>query len=152
MNAAMLEEILSEQGGDLLLGTIKGVANSGIKRIKQGEMPTQYAKMLSKEVSEIDWNQSSTNICNLIRGLNPRPVAFTKINGEVMKIYNAVEVKEKTSFEPGFVAQVSKDGIKVATVDGSILIKVVQFAGGKALKVEEYIKGHTINDAIVLGK
>ena len=152
MDAAKLEEILSSQGGDLLLDTIKGVANSGIKRTKQSEMLTPYAKMLDKKTAEINWNSSSSKICCLIRGLNPRPVAFTKINGEVMKIYNAIEVEEKRSFEPGFVIEVSKDGVKVATKDGSVLIKVVQFAGGKALKVEEYIKGHTINEAIVLGK
>jgi methionyl-tRNA formyltransferase len=151
MNAAKLEEILSNQGGDLLLDTIKGVANSGIKRTKQGEMQTEYAKMLDKKTAEINWNQSSKKICCLVRGLNPRPVAFTKINGDVMKIYNVVEIEEKRSVEPGFVIEVSKDGIKVATQDGSVLIKVVQFAGGKELKVEEYIKGHTIDEAIVLG-
>lgn len=152
MNASKLEEILSEQGGDLLLNTIKGVANSGIKKTKQGEMKTEYAKMLDKKTAEINWNSSSRKICCHVRGLDSGPVAHTKINGEVMKIYDAVEVEEKTSYEPGFVVEVSKDGIKVATSDGLVLIKVVQFAGGKALKVEEYIKGHTINEAIVLGK
>jgi len=151
MSASKLEEILSQQGGDLLLDTMKGVANSSIKKVTQGEMQTPYAKMLDKKTAQIDWNQSARKICCLIRGLNSGPVAYTKINGEVMKIYNAIEIEEKTSFEPGFVIGVSKDGIKVATKDGLVLIEIIQFAGGKALKVEEYIKGHTINDAIVLG-
>ena len=69
-----------------------------------------------------------------------------------MKIYSAIESEEKSSFEPGYIVDVTKDGIKVATKDGAVLIKVVQFAGGKALKVGEYIKGHTIDEAIVLGR
>lgn len=151
MNAAKLEKILSKQGGELLLDTIKGLVSGSIKRIKQGKMETEYAKMLDKKVAEINWNQSSRKICCQVRGLNPWPVAYTKINGEVMKIYNAVEIEEKGAFEPGFVIKVSKNGIKVATHNGSVLIKEVQFAGGKALKVEEYIKGHTIDEGIVLG-
>jgi methionyl-tRNA formyltransferase len=151
MNAKELEEILREQGGKLLLDTIEGLIAGSIKRIKQGEMETEYAKMLDKKIAEINWNQSSKKISCLIRGLIPWPVAYTKINGEIMKIYNAVEVEEKKSFKPGFVIEVSKDGIKVATLDGAVLIKVIQFAGGKTLKVEEYIKGHTIDEGIVFG-
>ena len=44
----------------------------------------------------------------------------------------------------------SREGVRVATEDGILLITILQFSGGKPLRVEEYIKGHTIEKGIKL--
>ena len=83
--------------------------------------------MLNKELALIDWNNSAKDIHNLIRGLNPWPIAYTSYNGEKMKIYESKVLSESTNKTPGTIISVSKDGIKVSTLDGVLLIRKIQF-------------------------
>lgn len=152
MTAGELHDILMEDGSKLLVDTLKGIAEGTIKREKQGETPTEYAKMLNKDIANIDWSLSSKKIKDLIRGLNPWPVAYTQYNGQNMKIYNSEVLNEESDKEFGYIINVSKDGIKVSCGQGVILIKTVQFSGGKPMDVSEYIKGHSIDTGIILGK
>ena len=127
MTAGDLHDILMERGADLLIKTIEGLVNKNIKPEKQND-ETFYAKMLNKELALIDWNNSAKDIHNLIRGLNPWPIAYTSYNGEKMKIYESKVLCEDTNKTPGTIINVSKDGIKVATLDGVLLIRKIQFA------------------------
>ncbi len=76
MTAGELHDILMVRGGNLLIETIEGIVNGSLKGIKQ-EGETCYAKMLSKNTGKISWNNSALDIHNLIRGLNPWPIAHT---------------------------------------------------------------------------
>ncbi|NMM65633.1 methionyl-tRNA formyltransferase [Clostridium sp. P21] len=152
MTAGDLHDILAEDGSDLLAKTLEGVENGTIKRQKQGDSTTDYASMLNKNMAKIDWNLSSTAVKNLIRGLNPWPVAYTQYEGENMKVYEASILNENGNYDPGYIIDVCNEGIKVACKDGSILLTTIQFSGGKPMRVSEYIKGHKINKGIILGK
>ncbi|WML35142.1 methionyl-tRNA formyltransferase [Clostridium sp. OS1-26] len=150
MTEGELHDIMMEDGGELLVRTLKGLIDGSITREKQGETPTKYASMLDKNMSKIDWNLSSHEIKNLIRGLNPWPIAYTQYDKQNMKIFKAMILNEEFKHEPGYVIDVSKDGIKVACGKGTLLIQEVQFPGGKSMKVGEYIKGHELKNGIIL--
>jgi methionyl-tRNA formyltransferase len=149
MTAGELYDILKVRGADLLLQSIEGIVNGSITPEKQGD-ETFYAKPLDKNIANIDWNKSSAEIHNLVRGLNPWPIAYTSYNDERMKIYETEALKEDTSKEPGMILEVSKNGVKVACKEGVLLIKKVQFPNGKPLTIEQYINGHEINKNIIL--
>ncbi len=51
--------------------------------------------MLDKNIANIDWNKSAEEIHNLVRGLNPWPIAYTDYKNERMKIYETEVLKEK---------------------------------------------------------
>lgn len=150
MTTGQLHDILMEDGADLLVETIYKYSKGEILPKKQNHEETCYAAMLSKETGKINWNQSSRDIKNLIRGLNPWPIAYTTYKGEVMKIFESGIINSKKDYEPGHIIKVSKEGIEVSTKDGILLVKTIQFPGGKPLRVEEYIKGHTIEEGIIL--
>ncbi|MBU5454018.1 methionyl-tRNA formyltransferase [Caproiciproducens sp. MSJ-32] len=144
MTAGELHDILSDRGADLVVKTIEGLLNNSIKAIKQPEETNFYAKMLNKEIGKIEWNNSAKDIHNLIRGLNPWPIAHTTYKEQNMKIFASVLLNEHSSKEPGTIIDVSKAGIKVATSEGILLIKKIQFPNGKPLTVEQYINGNKI--------
>lgn len=149
MTAGELYDILMERGSDLLVKTIEGIADGSLKPEKQSEK-TFYAKPLDKELAYVNWNKKSQEIHNLVRGLNPWPIAYTNYNGERMKIFETEVLKEETSKEPGTILEVSKKGIEVACEEGVLLIKKVQFPNGKPLTVEQYINGHEICKDVIL--
>lgn len=149
MTAGELHDILMIRGADLLVKSIEGIAKGNIAVQKQ-ESETFYAKMLDKNIANIDWNKASHEIHNLVRGLNPWPIAYTNYKGERMKIYETEALEEKSAKEPGTIIDVSKDGIKVACKEGVLIIKKVQFPNGKPLTIEQYINGHEIDKNIIL--
>ena len=149
MTSGELYDILKEKGADLLVQSIEGIANGSIIPEKQGE-ETFYAKPLDKSIANINWNKNSMEIHDLVRGLNPWPIAYTSYNGERMKIYETEVLNENISKEPGMILDVSKKGIKVACKEGALLIKKVQFPNGKPLTIEQYINGHEIERNIIL--
>lgn len=151
MTAGELYDVLKERGGKLLLDTIDGVFNKTITPEKQTN-ETFYAKMLNKEMAKIDWSNSATNIHNMIRGLNPWPVAHTLYDGSTMKIFESEVLDKQSSEENGKILSVSKNGIEVSTGEGILLIKKMQFPNSKPLKVEQYINGHDVNKEFILGK
>lgn len=143
MTAGELHDILMVRGGNLLIETIEGVANGTIKGIKQ-EGETCYAKMLSKNTGKISWDKSAIEIHNLIRGLNPWPIAHTTYKEDNMKIYEAEVLNENNNKEPGTILSVNKIGMKVSCNEGVLLVKKVQFPNGKPLTIEQYINGKDI--------
>lgn len=143
MTAGELHDILMARGGNLLIETIEGLANGTIKGIKQ-EGETCYAKMLSKDTGKISWDNSAREIHNLIRGLNPWPIAHTTYKNENMKIYQSEVLSEDSNKEPGTIISVNKTGMKVSCKEGVLLVKKVQFPNGKPLTIEQYINGKDI--------
>ena len=141
MTAGELHDILMVRGGNLLIETIEGVANGTVKGIKQ-EGETCYAKMLSKNTGKISWDKSAREIHNLIRGLNPWPIAHTTYKDDNMKIYESEVLNENSNKEPGTILSVNKTGMKVSCKDGILLVKKVQFPNGKPL---------TCNNNCILG-
>ena len=143
MTAGELHDILMVRGGNLLIEIIEGLANGTIKGIKQ-EGETCYAKMLSKNTGKISWDKSALEIHNLIRGLNPWPIAHTTYKEENMKIYESEVLNENSNKEPGTILSVNKSGMKVSCKEGVLLVKKVQFPNGKPLTIEQYINGKDI--------
>ena len=143
MTSGELHDILMNRGGELLIKTIEGLADGSIKGEKQ-EGETCYAKMLSKETGKINWNNSAESIHNLIRGLNPRPIAHTTYKDENMKIYESEVLAESSNKEAGTIIEVSKKGMKVSCGKGILLVKKIQFPNGKTLTIEQYINSKDI--------
>ncbi|BCZ48084.1 methionyl-tRNA formyltransferase [Clostridium gelidum] len=149
MTTGELHDILMVRGAELLIKSIEGISNENIVMQKQAD-ETFYAKMLDKNLANINWNKSSMEIHNLVRGLNPWPIAYTEYKGERMKIYETEFLEEENSKEPGTIIDVSKNGIKVACRIGVLIIKKVQFPNGKPLTIEQYLNGHEIEKNIIL--
>ena len=150
MTSGELHDILQVRGADLLIKTIEGISNGDIVTEKQQD-ETFYAKMLDKDLGNINWNKSSIEIHNLVRGLNPNVIAYTDYKGERMKIYETESLEENNSKDPGTIIEVSKSGIKDSCKEGVLNIKKVQFPNGKPLTIEQYLNGHEIEKNIILG-
>jgi len=150
ITAGELTDILMNSGAELLVKTINGIVNNEIQPIKQDNKVSTYASKLGKEMAKINWEQSNVNIHNFIRGLNPSPIAYTHYEDTVMKIYKSRVINEQSNKQIGSIIEVSKEGLKVSTGSGVLLIEEIQFPGKKPLKVKDYIRGNKINEDAIL--
>ena len=102
--------------------------------------------MLSRELSNIDWNQPAKAIHDKIRGLSPWPAASTNIICDtIIKIFGSSNLGEETTAQPGTIVAAGKQGIDVACGDGKVLrITQLQAPGGKRMAAADYLRGHPI--------
>ena len=143
MTAGELFDALAPIGAELLAETLVKLDAGGITPIKQDNSIATYAPMISKEAAVIDYNNSAKSVVDLVRGLNPNPVARTDIKGSRLKVYRAA-VGEETARTAGEAYE--KDGcIAVACGDGrEVLLSEVQGDGGKRMDSAAYLRGHPI--------
>ena len=141
---------LAEIGSQLIIKAIDHIVNGKINRIKQDNNLSNYAPMIFKDTGKIDWNMSKEGIFNLVRGLQPRPGAYTLYNGEKVKIHKVEYGDSTVDVENGKIIGVSKNGIKVKVSNGQIIIKELQFPGKKRLGVRDYLAGNNIDEGVVL--
>jgi methionyl-tRNA formyltransferase len=137
---------LSDVGAELLLETLKGLKEGSILPVKQGDSPTDYAKMLKKDMGEIDWTRPAVTIERLIRGLNPWPSAYTHLNGKTLKIWQGEVLTEDTKEEPGTVIRVEKDGFLIQTGAGLLKVKELQLEGKKRMEAGAFLRGFQIKE------
>ena len=146
-----LHDELAKLGAELLVSKLPDFENGNISAQKQNDEESCYAPMLSKKDGIMDFNKSAKEMECAIRGLSPWPGAFTYLNGEIFKVWEAETLDEKTDKEPGSVLEVSKEGIRIATGDGILLAKMIQVPGKKKMYVQDYIKGNNIEIGTILG-
>ena len=151
-NCEELFNRLSILGADVLSETLVLAEKGELNPEKQEDSLSSYAPMITKDTGLIDWNKSSDDIINLIRGTYVWPVAHTLYNGETLKIYSALKGSENTSSNPGEIVSCGKNGLEIKCGDGkTIIIKEAQFFGSKRMSIESYLNGHNIDCNLVLG-
>ena len=153
-----LHDKLSMAGGDLILFTLKKLEEGTLVRTPQTDEGTCYAKMLTKSLGDIDWNQGAVSIERLIRGLNPWPSAYTMWNGKTIKIWAAdviagreaadflseSGVPAETGTAPGTVVCSDKRGLVVSTGGGLLSIRELQMEGKKRMDTPAFLRGYPI--------
>lgn len=146
-----LHDELAKLGAELLVSKLPDFENGTISAEKQNDEASCYAPMLSKKDGVIDFTKNAEEIQCAIRGLSPWPGAYTYLNGDIFKIWEAEALDKTSDKEPGTVLEVSKEGIKIATGNGILLAKMIQVPGKKKMYVADYIKGNNIEIGTTLG-
>ena len=141
-----LHDKLADAGAKLCVETLKGLEAGTIQPIPQGESTTSYAKMLDKQLGNIDWSRSAVEIERLIRGLNPWPSAYTSWNDKVMKIWDAKVVDETTTEEPGTIVKVEKEAFYVQTGNACLQICELQIPGKKRMDAGAFLRGYQVKE------
>ena len=149
-----LYDKLAAIGASLIVKTIAHIQTGVAPREKQDEAKSTYAPLLSKDTGKINWNNTSKQIANLVRGTNPWPVAFTNYAGQKIKILTTQNHQDTIDIdsEPGTIIEyVRNKGLLVKTGDGAIYLDMIQFPNKKKMNMDTYLLGNTIEIGTVLG-
>lgn len=149
--AGELTERLASLGADLLIETLRRMADGTCPRIPQDEALASRHPMLDKAHGRIDWTQSATDIANLVRGVNPWPGAWTALpDGGTLKIWQAQAGLGMG--EPGQILFADgRRGMAVACGEGALTILEMQAPGSRRMAAADYLRGHPIDSGLRLG-
>lgn len=148
-NAGDLHDKLMVAGAELLIKTVNAIKEGNVNPIPQDELSSnqelKHAPKIFKEDCLIDWEKSTEEVFNQIRGLSPYPAAFTYLDDKVLKIYSAEKEVVGHSEKPGSYISDGKTNIKFATADGLISLSEIQIEGKKRMAVTDFLRGYRLD-------
>lgn len=141
-NVGTLHEKLSAAGAELLSKTLPPLLEGKLTSIPQNNEEATFAYNIKREQEKIEWTMSGEDIYNHIRGLNPWPVAFTLLDGQVLKVWRSEKAAGTTSQPAGTILKLESDGITVSTGDETaIKITELQPSGKTKMTSEQFLRG-----------
>lgn len=149
--SATLSDKLAGTGAVLLLETILRIADGALLPLPQDETRATFAPLIGKEDGKILWDTEAGVICNLVRGLNPRPSAHTFIDNKMLKIYDSIVLNDNTEYAPGTIYLVGEKGICVACRNSSLCLVSVQLEGKNRIPANDFARGFRLKEGTVLG-
>lgn len=144
---------LSEAGAKLLVETLPSLEDGTAVFEKQPEeSPTAYAGMIKKSMGDLDWTRPAEELERLIRGLNPWPSAYTKMDGKTLKIWKAQVLEEEREEDhmPGTVLLTDQQEFMVQTGKGILKITELQLEGKKRMDTSSFLRGYHLEGGKVL--
>ncbi|MBE7022129.1 MAG: methionyl-tRNA formyltransferase [Ruminococcaceae bacterium] len=146
-----LHDKLTVLGKEVLLETLEALEEGMLNPQKQDDSLSNYAPMIDKTVSKIDFSKDCLSICRLIRAMNSYPFAHTFYEGKLLKIIQATPVKGNDfTGENGEILAVDADGILIKCDNGAICATEIQMEGKRKMLTSEYVKGNSFTIGTIL--
>ena len=140
--AGVLHDRLAQLGAGCLARCLDRLAGENIAPRKQDDRQATYARKIGKEDARIVWSRPAVEIERQVRAFNPRPVAFTEVNGMQIRILE-VDLLEQDLPDPmpGLFYRSGPDLI-VQTGRGSLRIVRLQAPGKRPVAARDFLNGH----------
>ncbi len=149
--AGELLDNLAGQGADLLIHSLRQIANGQLTARDQGDEGAVYAPKLTRTLSAVRWDRDVVTVHNQIRALSPWPGANTFVGETTLKITRARPLSYLvTGDEPGTILTAGPAGVSVACGQGILDLTGLQVPGRKALPVEEFLRGFSLSPGMIL--
>ena len=149
-NFGSLYKKLSSVGSRLLIKTIKGVLSNSLKPSKQDlDESIKMAPKLSKENTRIDWNKSQKEIIGMIRGLSPKPGAWTILkNGDDEMRLKILEAQKVNGLSPKKVGKFINNNGEIHISNGVDVVNCtsIQLENRKVMSAKELTNGLKIHE------
>ena len=152
-NAGELTDRLAVMGAQLLIETIRAIEAGTLARTPQDHAAATYEPKMDKELGRIDWSKSAQELDWLVRCTTPWPGAFTTLGEQTIKVFELDILDGPASGAPGeIVAADAKRGLVVSCGDHDVALAQIQMPGAKRMNAKDYLRGHTMETGVCLGK
>ncbi|HLB82860.1 MAG TPA: methionyl-tRNA formyltransferase [Gemmatimonadales bacterium] len=136
-----LSEHLSEMGAQALVEALALLETNGLEPRPQDHARATYAPKLTRDAARIRWAEPAERVARVIRGLDPRPGAWTELDGREVKLFGAHVVEERGS--PGAVRS-TDDGLLITAASGAVRVDEVQPAGKPRMTAADWVRGRGV--------
>lgn len=102
-----------------------------------------YAPKIDRTTAKIDWSLPAVEVARWMRGMDPRPGAWSTLEGSATKLFRPrVEIR---SGKPGEVLEVDPEvGALIAAGEDAVRVREVQPAGKRRMAAAEWIRGRGV--------
>ena len=139
-----IHDKLATLGAKLILSTIEKLINGEISPEKQDDSKATYASKIEKSDCLVDFSKSARQIHDLIRGLSPFPLAYSDLNGRIIKFVRSKITDMKCEGPCGTVLSIDGGLIVIACGEGAIGISALLPEGKSRMSAADFIRGRQI--------
>ncbi|MBQ2769356.1 MAG: methionyl-tRNA formyltransferase [Clostridia bacterium] len=144
-----LSSRLSQIGAELILTALRLLESGEFTLTPQGDTGVNVVRKINKENAKLDFSKPCQELINLVRAMNPAPVAYAVLDGNKINVYRAeravLNAEEQAYFPIASCGEVLSDspkrGLLVKCADGALKLTEVQAAGGKRMLGSDFING-----------
>ena len=144
-----LSDRLSLIGAELIVKALKTLESGNYTLTPQGEEGVGVVRKINKDHAKIDFNKTVKEVVDLVRGMNPAPIAYAVLEENKINVYRAEKAvlnEEETDVLQGAVcgevlSDKPKRGLLIKCADGAVKLTEVQAAGGKRISGGDFING-----------
>ena len=140
--AGTLTDRLAVKGAELLVRTIDAIEKGQVEYAVQNDELATYAHKLDTEDARINWDATAQAISDRVRGLNPRPGAWTMMGERRIKVFRVSIASEPAAMPPGSLDVAGGDYLFVDTATNRVMLEVVQPEGKARMGAAEFIRGY----------
>lgn len=140
---------LSQIGAELIIKALRLLESGEYVLTPQAETGVNIVRKINKEHARVDFSKPVAEVVNLVRGMNPSPVAYALLSGNTVNIYRAERAvlteEELQTFAAAVCGEVLSDKVKrgllVKCADGAVKLLEVQASGGKRISGGDFLNG-----------
>ena len=146
-----LFERMSQLGAVAVVEALHLIETGKAVYIPQVEDEATFCSKITAEQERIDWSKPSSEIINLVRALNPSPVAYTEVDGKRLKIYALRPCETDYHGVAGEVVECGKKTLSVMCGDGkAVNVVELQAENARRMDVVSFLNGRKIAVGTVL--
>jgi methionyl-tRNA formyltransferase len=150
--AGELAPRLAELAARVVEQDVPRVVSGELHATPQNDAEATFAPPITREHTRIAWERPAPTIVNLIRGMAPRPGAYTTLRGKTLRVLAAATVADAMGHAPGTVVVADRSRVLIATAGGAVELLYAQLEGKKVLPARDLVNGRALTDGDVLGQ
>ena len=150
--AGTLHDRLARIGARLLLRTLDELEQNTLAPKPQDHSRATLAPKIEKEEAHVLWSAPARQVFNQVRAFDPWPGAYTSWAGRTVKLFRPRLMEAEGKESPGTVIEASAEGIRIASPQGSLLIREVQMESRPRMKVSDFLRGNHLTAGMRLGE
>ena len=142
--------------------TISSIENKTVKFVEQDHEKATVCRMFKSDFGLLDFNKNASDLVNLIRGLNPSPIAYFKLEENAYKVYKAKDFDKNylDSFGVNFnnlkngeiAVSKAKIGLLIKCADGYLSILEIQAPNSKRMDIKSFLNGKKLDTGKIVNE
>jgi len=140
---------LKNIGAELILKSVEALESGNYKPVPQDNNKVSHAPKIFHKDCFINFDQTTQQVHNFVRGMSPYPTAWTLVDGEKLKVFKTEKEIIEHADSPGTIATDGKRELKIATKDGYVKLIDLQLTKRKRMDVKSFLNGYSIQTKVV---
>ena len=145
-----METILATLGAKLLLPVVDDLATGRAVETPQDHSRASHAAKITKDEGALDWTQRAGVVHNRVRGLQPWPLAWTRLGGDRLVLRRVRPVGPSADLPsaglpPGTILRAAGDELIVACGEGTaVQVLELQPEGRRTMTARDFLAGRAV--------
>lgn len=144
--AGEVHDRMMQLGAGTVLKTVQAIEAGTVPQQAQDDSQASHAPKIFHETCQINFDQSTAQVHNFVRGLSPFPAAWTTLDELELKVLRTEKEIVEHEHPVGHLFSDGRSYLKYSTSDGYVKVLELQLQGRKRMGVRDFLNGYKIKD------